>query len=283
MFNIKDLLQLTRYQKIVISFLLIFTTVLLTAYLVYLFVKDLNSPLVTVVFPAVQYLWIVLSVWGGVLLIGQGDSSRRITSLTDEFLEKIFPESFGILRFLQTNESEAKDIIKDVLFTSAGNSKTACPKWTYELNHHKGSPFAFYKFLVIEDENKRRPVIRLFVHINQRKATLIFYNCLKDGQEMEGSNTKMALLTKEFAKMEESFGYIGSFGQSSAHNINIYTLNLTTDLADNFLNSAKLKLAFSHDAAMMTNSLLHHIESAPKLSKDLMTTMNERTTDRVIS
>ena len=90
MFNIKDLLQITRQQKIVISVVLVSTTVLLTAYLVYLFVRDLNSPLVPVVSPAVQYLWVVLSGWGGLLLIGQGDSPRRIASLADEFLEKIF-------------------------------------------------------------------------------------------------------------------------------------------------------------------------------------------------
>lgn len=267
----------------VISFLLIFTTVLLTAYLLYLFVRDLNSPFVTVVFPAVQYLWIVLSVWGGVLLIGQGDSPRRIATLADEFLEKIFPESFGILRFLNTKESESKDIVSDLIFTNSDNIQMTRPKWTFQVNHYKGSPFAFYKFLVMEDENKIRPVIRLFVHINQLRATLVFYYCLKEEKEMEDSNTNMAQLIEKFAKTEESFGYEASFGKSSADNINIHTLSLTTKLTDNFLNSSKLQLAFSHDIAMMTNALLHQIESDLKLSKDLIQTMNDSTKNSIIN
>lgn len=283
MFNIKDLLQLTRYQKMVISFLLVFTTVLLTAYLVYLFVRDLNSPLVTVVFPAVQYLWIVLSVWGGVLLIGQGDSPRRIASLADEFLEKIFPESFGVLRLLNTRESEMKDVVKDVLFTNSYYTQTASPKWIYQVNHYKGSPFAHYKFLVMNDENKRRPAIRLFVHINQLSATLVFFYCLKQDKEMEDSNANMVRLLEKFAETEKSFGYKGSIGTSSVDDVNIHTLNLTTGLADLFLNSGKLKLAFSNDVAMMTHALLHQIESDLKLSKDLMQTMNDGTKDSIIN
>ena len=275
MFNIKDLLQITRQQKIVISFLLVSTTVLLTAYLVYLFVRDLSSPLVPVVSPAVQYLWVVLSGWGGLLLIGQGDSPRRIASLADEFLEKIFPESFGALRFFNTRESENKALAKDAMFPKNGPAQLTSPKWTYQVNHYKGSPFAFYKFAVQHEGHAKRPVIRLFVHLNQPSVTVVFLYCLN--KDMADSNTKLDELIERFGRIEESYGYKYRIEKNfvATENLNINKLILTKNLADEFINSGKHKLAFSHDVAMMTHALISDIETDSELSRDLMKSMHD--------
>lgn len=268
MLSLRDLLQLTRRQRIFITVVLSIAAIFCLAGLAIFLVKDSDNPIAPLLTALAQVTWSALIGWAVLLMISQGETPARISSLTDEFLTEIFPNSLSAIQYFMDRHEENKLIASDGLFKLSSNGSDLLVACRIAVHHSPRSPFAYYKLHLTRGTSYDHQM-RIWLFVNQTTATVMYFFRARN-VDFE-SNTRLREILEDFGKTEQDFGYASSyeFNPISSEGVNLHKLLLFKKLPDGFINSGREKLSFSQDVLMMTKALMNLIEDDRRLHTEL--------------